>query len=105
MRLLRGMRSVRWRPTRSGTHNPRLRMRRVASSIPFASGDTIPARNESMESAPDMIGDSTSTTARAVHATLPRFMRAVVLTGHGGLDRLSFRKNVPVCRPPRTRSS
>ena len=58
-----------------------------------------------MESAPDMIGDSTSTTARAVHTTLPRFMRAVVLTGHGGLDRLSFRKDVPVCRPPRTRSS
>ena len=30
---------------------------------------------------------------------LPRLMRAVVLTGHGGLDRLSFREDWPVPRP------
>ena len=52
-----------------------------------------------MESAPDMTGDSTSTTARVEQTTLPGFMRAVVLTGHGGLDRLSFRKDVPVPGP------
>ena len=76
-----------------------------ASSTLYASGDTIPARNECKESAPDMTGESTATTARVVQTTPPRFMRAVVLTGHGGLDRLSFRKDVPVSRPPRARSS
>ena len=52
-----------------------------------------------MESAPDMTGDSTSTNARIAQATLPGFMRAVVLTGHGSLDRLSFREDLPVPSP------
>ncbi len=30
---------------------------------------------------------------------LPRAMRAVVLTGHGGLDRLSVRDDWPVPNP------
>ena len=32
-------------------------------------------------------------------AALPRRMRAVVLTGHGGLDRLSYREDWPAPRP------
>ena len=32
-------------------------------------------------------------------ASLPRVMRAVVLTGHGGLDRMSFRDDWPLPRP------
>ena len=43
--------------------------------------------------------DEPTTTVCAAHATLSRSMRAVVLTGHGGLDRLSFRTDVPVPRP------
>ncbi|SMD03831.1 alcohol dehydrogenase family protein [Primorskyibacter flagellatus] len=31
--------------------------------------------------------------------TLPETMKAVVLTGHGGLDKLEWRKDVPVFRP------
>ena len=31
--------------------------------------------------------------------TLPRTMKAVVLTGHGGLDRLEWREDVPVPQP------
>ncbi|NND90606.1 MAG: alcohol dehydrogenase, partial [Granulosicoccus sp.] len=31
--------------------------------------------------------------------TLPDTMRAMVLTGHGGLDKLQWRENVPVPRP------
>ena len=42
--------------------------------------------------------ESTSTPAPGTQ-TLPRTMRAVVLTGHGGLDRLSFRTDWPVPRP------
>ena len=40
-----------------------------------------------------------STTVGAAHTTLPRFMQAVVLTGHGDLDRLSFRTDLPVPHP------
>ena len=32
-------------------------------------------------------------------AALPNVMRAMVLTGHGGLDRLIFRKDWPLPRP------
>ncbi len=32
---------------------------------------------------------------------LPRTMAAVLLTGHGGLDRLDYRTDVPVPRPKR----
>ena len=39
------------------------------------------------------------TTHDRTQATLPRVMRAVVLTGHGGLDRLSFREDWPLPRP------
>lgn len=30
---------------------------------------------------------------------MPRTMAAVLLTGHGGLDRLEYRTDVPVPRP------
>lgn len=35
----------------------------------------------------------------AVVQPVPRTMRAVLLTGHGGLDRLAYREDVPVPRP------
>ena len=38
---------------------------------------------------------TTSTPLHEVHTALPRLMRAVVLTGHGGLDRLSVREDWP----------
>lgn len=47
--------------------------------------------------------DTSTTTTSAVRPdtrpALPRSMRAVVLTGHGGLDRLSFREDWPVPDP------
>ncbi|SLN32000.1 hypothetical protein OCH7691_01167 [Oceanibacterium hippocampi] len=30
--------------------------------------------------------------------TLPETMNGIVLTGHGGLDKLAWRDNLPVCR-------
>ena len=45
-----------------------------------------------------MSDQSTSTPGSGMQAP-PRTMRAVVLTGHGGLDRLSFRTEWPVPRP------
>ena len=44
-----------------------------------------------------MSHESTSTPAPGMQS--PRTMRAVVLTGHGGFDRLSFRAEWPVPRP------
>jgi len=38
-------------------------------------------------------------TAPANTSSLPRTMRAVVLTGHGGLDKLVYREDVPVPAP------
>ena len=42
-----------------------------------------------------MSTNTTSASLHAVHTALPRLMRAVVLTGHGGLDRLSVREDWP----------
>ena len=46
-----------------------------------------------------MTGESAFTDSPAARPTVPRSMRAVLLTRHGGLDRLSVREDVPVPVP------
>ena len=46
-----------------------------------------------------MSAKTTTTPEPATPATLPQVMRAVVLTGHGGLDKLRFHSDWPTPRP------
>ena len=68
------------------------------ASIPPVNGDTIPAGDDARETARDMSINTASAPLLGMQTT-PRVMRAVVLTGHGGLDKLSFRRDWPLPDP------
>ena len=70
-----------------------------AAHTPRPCGDTIPDRRQIQETARDMSTHTTSTPAHRTQTPPPRTMRAVVLTGHGGLDRLSVREDWPLPVP------
>ena len=101
-RLLMGERDMD-RVAASGPPSPdrwRPMSRRAAApaSVPPVNGDTIPAGDNTRETARDM-STPTASTAPPGMRTTPRSMRAVVLTGHGGLDKLSFRGDWPLPAP------
>ena len=72
----------------------------VVHDAPRGRYDTGPA-TDSGETARDMSTTTTTDSAATPgrRPALPRMMQAVVLTGHGGLDRLSVRDDWPVPSP------